>query len=68
MTKARLISLTASLCLLAFYFQGAAQVGARLLLLARLEGWVVSLRSSCSRRLSWQAAGLIRRRKRFRPR
>jgi len=26
MTKARLISLTASLCLLAFYFQGAAQV------------------------------------------
>jgi hypothetical protein len=25
MTKARLISLTASLCLLAFYFQGAAQ-------------------------------------------
>ena len=26
MTKARLISLTASLCMLAFYFQGAAQV------------------------------------------
>jgi hypothetical protein len=25
MIKARLISLTASLCLLAFYFQGAAQ-------------------------------------------
>ena len=25
MTKARLISLTASLCLLAFYFQGAAR-------------------------------------------